>query len=242
MEVDKTRSTYTTGLYENISHKGVDSGTTVEMVMQNMATLTGISRDEFYGTIDFWINDRAGDNVTMLDELGVQPEKRLFCNAHVLLTIDEGIDTVFKVTESKTGKANLISKDAAHVFTSTNSSVFYLGLIALSKLLSDSHCVESISLYKAYKKFLSEQVQAGNEKAINLQKNSFKGFRSNRFGRIPYLSTVMVAHEEMLKLFFDTNVDENANKLVLACFSFMKCSDKQNGQFFNKFEMIDLII
>ena len=45
VETDKTRTTYTTGLYENISHKGVDSSTTVEMVMQNMAVLTGISRN-----------------------------------------------------------------------------------------------------------------------------------------------------------------------------------------------------
>ena len=157
----------------------------------------------------------------MLDELGVESEKRLFCNAHILSTIDEGIDSVFRITESKTGKAKLISKDAGHVFTSTNSSVFYLGLIALSKLLSDSHCVESISLYKDYKKFLKDQVQEGNEKAVEVIKNNFKGFWSNRFGRIPYLSSVLVAHKELLELFFDTNGDENANKLVLACLSFI---------------------
>ena len=114
-------------------------------------------------------NECAGDNITMLDELGVESEKRLFCNAHILSTIDEGIDSVFRITESKTGKAKLISKDTGHVFTSTNSSVFYLGLIALSKLLSDSHCVESISLYKDYKKFLEDQVQEGNKKAVEVQ-------------------------------------------------------------------------
>ena len=112
------------GLYENISHRGEDSSKTVEMAMQNMAVLTGISRDKFFSTIDFWINDRAGDNLTMLDEFGVQSEKRLFCNAHVLLTIDEGIDSAFRITESKTGKAKLISQDAGHVFTSPNNSIF----------------------------------------------------------------------------------------------------------------------
>ena len=221
IETDHTRSTYSTGLYENISHSGEGSSKTVEMVMQNMAVLTGISRDEFFSTIDFWINDRAGDNLTMLDGLGVQSEKRLFCNTHVLLTIDEGIDSAFRITESKTGKAKLISQDAGHVFTSPNNSIFYLGLIALSKLLSDSHCVGSISLYKDYKKFLGDQMKEGNEKATEVLKNQFMGFRSNRFGRIPYLSNVMLVHEELLNLFFDKNVDENANRLVLACFSFI---------------------
>ena len=221
VEPDKTRSTFSTGLYENISHSGEDSTETVEMVMGNMAALTGISRDDFFSFVDFWINDRAGDNIVMLDELGVESEKRLFCNAHVLLTIDEAIDSCFRTTETKTGKGKLISKDAGHVFTSPQNSIFYLGLIALSKLLSDSHCVESISLYKDYKKFLEELKQEGNDKASDVLKDKFMGFRSNRFGRIPYLSSVVLINDELLKLFFENNVDENANKLVLACFSFL---------------------
>ena len=32
---------------------------------------------------------------------------------------------------------------------------------------------------------------------------------------------MVLVHEELLHLFFDKNVDENANKLVLACFSFI---------------------
>ena len=68
---DKVHSTYSTGLYENLSHSGNDSAETVEMVKGNMTALTGISRNEFFSFIDFWINDRAGDNILMLDELGV---------------------------------------------------------------------------------------------------------------------------------------------------------------------------
>ena len=219
VEPDKTRSTYSTGLYENISHKGTDSAATVNMVMGSMATLTGISNEEFFSFVDFWINDRAGDNITMLDILDVSLEKRLFCNAHVLLTVDEAIDICFRTTETKIGKAKLISKNAGHVFTSPQNSIFYLGLIALSKLLSDSHCVESVSLYKDYKKFLEDLVEEGNKMACGIDK--FKGFRSNRFGRIPYLSSVVLDHHDLLKKFFDENVDENANKLVLACFSFL---------------------
>ena len=64
-------------------------------------------------------------------------------------------------------------------------------------------------------------MKEGNEKATEVLKNQFMGFRSNRFGRIPYLSNVMLVHEELLNLLFDKNVDENANRLVLACFSFI---------------------
>ena len=144
IEPDKSRSTYTTGLYENISHSGENSSDTVDMVMSSMAALTDVSKEELYSFIDFWINDRAADNIVMLDKLGVEIEKRLFCNAHVLLTIDEAIDTAFRLNEVKTGKAKLISKDASHT---PQNSIFYLGLIALSKLLSDSHCIESLYIY-----------------------------------------------------------------------------------------------
>ena len=122
-----------------------------------MAALTDVTKDELYSFIDFWINDRAGDNIVMLDKLGVEIDKRLFCNAHVLLTIDEAIDTAFRLTEVKAGKSKLISTNASHVFSTPQNSIFYLGLIALCKLLSDSHCTESISLYKDYKRFLNEQ-------------------------------------------------------------------------------------
>ena len=36
VETNKTRSTYSTGLYENLSHTGKDSAVTVDMVMENM--------------------------------------------------------------------------------------------------------------------------------------------------------------------------------------------------------------
>ena len=79
------------------------SGETVDMVINNMSVLTGSSKDELYGFVDFWINDRAGDNIV---KLGVKTEKRLYCNVHVLLTIDEAIDSAFRTTEIKTGKAS----------------------------------------------------------------------------------------------------------------------------------------
>ena len=222
IESDKKRSTFSAGLYENISHSGKDSSETIDMVMGSMAALTDVSKSELYSFVDFWINDRAGDNIVMLDELGIESEKRLFCNAHVLLTIDEAMDTAFKQTEVKAGKTKLISTDASHVFSTPQSSVFYLGLIALCKLLSDSHCTESVSLYKDYKRFLKEQKEstAGEEVCKALEDN-FLGFQSNRFGRISHLSTIILKHKDLLQKFFDENVDENANKLVLACNAFL---------------------
>ena len=63
IESDKTRTTFSTGLYENISHNGEDSSETIDMVMESMAALTNVSTEEHYSFIDFWINDRAGNNI-----------------------------------------------------------------------------------------------------------------------------------------------------------------------------------
>ena len=48
-------------------HKAVMSQTIY--MMNNMAALTDISKEELYSFIDLSINDRAGDNIVMLDEL-----------------------------------------------------------------------------------------------------------------------------------------------------------------------------
>ena len=84
---------------------------------------------------------------TMLVALGAKKQKRLKCNAHVLLAVDVSLDKVFKDTEIQIGIANLIGKGASHVFNSPKSTVWLLRLIAVAKLLSPSHNQESISLY-----------------------------------------------------------------------------------------------
>ena len=98
----------------------------------------------------------------MLDELQVEEKKRLKCNAHVVLCVDAAIEKVFKDTEGKLGKSNLITRGADHVFSSHANSILYLGLIAIAKLISPyegvntsvqklvspSHMKESIRLYK----------------------------------------------------------------------------------------------
>ena len=69
----------------------------------------------------------AGDADTMLDELGVDDEKRLKCNAHILLCIDNAIDKTFKDMETLIGVSKLISESASHVFNSPNCSIWSLG-------------------------------------------------------------------------------------------------------------------
>ena len=93
------------------------------------------------------------------------------------------------------------------------SSVWFLGLIAFPKLFSPLHNTESISLHKDYCNYLSRL--AVNEDGKKL-KNDFKGFISNRFGRVGELSKLILEHMAYIKGFFEEYVDENSNKLVLA--------------------------
>ena len=147
----------------------------------------------------------------MLDELGIADEKRLKCNAHILLAIDVAIDKVLKDTETVIGLSALIGPGAEHVFNS-NKSIWHLGMIAIAKLLSPSHSKESISLFKDYKKFLTDNVDPQN-KEINASK--FKGFRENRFGRIGEISEAITTHGDLIQRFFEEQVNENQNKLSI---------------------------
>ena len=136
----------------------------------------------------------------MLDILEVKEEKRLKCNGHTLLCIDNAIDKVFKDQETKAGRDKLISKSASHVFGSS-SSIATLGLIAISKLLSPSHAQHPVSYHKEYTKFLKQKSDDGNIAAIEIKKSGFKGFNSNRFGRICELGDLVVRHLEMIHIF-----------------------------------------
>ena len=132
---NKERDSYTSGFYENISHCGKDAAEIVRFDIKKMAILTGNSYDEMFSMIDFFMNDRSSDGNTMLDDLGVEEMKRLKCNAHILLASDVAIDKVFRDMETVIGLSKLIQQDASHVFNSVNS-IWYLGLIAIAKLLS----------------------------------------------------------------------------------------------------------
>ena len=91
-EAGSTRQTFSTGYLENISHSGFDSASGVQSWLSQMAILTGVSYQELIEMFDFWITDRAGDSDTCLDELGVESEKRMKCNAHILHCVDQAMD------------------------------------------------------------------------------------------------------------------------------------------------------
>ena len=151
------RSFMTTGYIENPSHTGKVSASTYEHKLKCLSVLADCTVKEIKEHISFWMSDRGSELDTMLDELGIESEKRLKCCAHVILGIDNAIDKVFKNTEQSIGVNKLLQLEAGDkAFTPSNSSVHTLGLIALSKLLSPSHASHSISLYNEYKQWLDQ--------------------------------------------------------------------------------------
>ena len=82
-------------------------------------------------------------------------------------------------------------------FSSLSTSIHTLGQIAIAKLLSPSHASHSVSLYTEYKGWMDLQY---------IDHCGFKGFVSNRFGRIA----------EIAKEFVTWTVDKNSNRLILA--------------------------
>ena len=71
-----------------------------------------MTEEEVLEMFDFFMDDRARDNSTMLDELDVSDEDRLNCNAHILLCITATIDKVFKDVEATAGVQKLIGDGA----------------------------------------------------------------------------------------------------------------------------------
>lgn len=224
----RVRQSLTTGFLPNISHSGSDSATAVRSSISQMAVLCSVQYEEMADFIDFWMNDRAGDGDKMLDELGVSEEHRLKCNAHCILCIQNAADKVFKDKETEIGVAKLISTDAQHVFNSPSNSIFTLGLIAFAKFLSPSHAQCSISLYKDYKVFLAEDSKnkdsTTQEMSAKLLKMGFLGFSSNRFGRTLELAETFLQHRSLIEKFYDEQVDQNQNKLFLACYAYLNSS------------------
>ena len=163
--------------------------------------------------IDFWMSDRAGDCSTFLDSLGVEEQKALKCCAHLILGVDSAVDKTFKFFEQKIGRHRLLDLSAGDRAFSGGNSIHTLGLIALAKLLSPSHASQSVSLYNEFKQWLLHNRYIATK---------FKGFISNRFGRIAELSKEFHNNQSLIKQFFEDVVDENANKLVLAVATYIQ--------------------
>ena len=205
---------FTTGFTPNISHSGEDQTTTLRHKLQTLAVLAGddggTSVQDIIDSIDFWMSDRSSDGDVVLDNLGIDENKILKCSAHIILAIDEAIESVFRDIESKVGRDTLTGDESLQKFMCKNS-IITLGLIAIAKCLSPSHAALSYSLYQQYKDWREEQ---------DLPISNFKGFCSNRFGRTAFLASLFLEHSMDLKEYWDTCVDENSNKLVLALNSY----------------------
>jgi hypothetical protein len=164
--------------------------------------------EEMKNNVDVWMSDRAGDNETFHESIGIPASKNLKCCAHVTLGIDNACDKVFRNAEQRIGVQNLISvKVGDKAFSSTSSSIHILGEIAISKLLSPSHASHSVSLYTEFVQWMEQE---------GLDRQGFKGFTANRFGRIAQIANQFLIMKDHIIRFFDSVVDTNSNKLVLA--------------------------
>ena len=213
-EVKKKRKSLTTGYTENASHSGADGARAYEQKLKILALLADTTLDDMKAQVDFWMTDRATDCRTILEKLGVEDNQVLKCCAHLILGIDHAVDKIFQEAERKIGVQNLIKTSAGStVFMCPGSSIHTLSLIAISKLLSPSHASHSVSLYNEFITWMD---------AHKVKYDGFKGFISNRFGRIAELAKTYLKLKEHILKFFEAVVDENSNKLVLAVSTYIQ--------------------
>ena len=132
------RQTLTTGFTPNISHSGKDQATTLKYSLQTLAILTRgeiddheFNVDDLIELIDFFMSDRSADGNVVLVELDIEESKRLKCSSHVILSIDEALDSVFRNVESSIGRDKFIGFNIGGAFQSSSSII--TGLIALAK-------------------------------------------------------------------------------------------------------------
>ena len=211
------RQFLTTGYIENVSHTGKDGADAYNYKLKCLSILANCEIEDLKANINFWMSDRGSELDTLFEKLEIEDGKRLKCCAHIILGIDNAIDKVMKNTEQMIGVQKLLQLTAGErVFTSPNSSIHTLGLIALAKLLSPSHASHSISLYNDYKCWLQM-----NE-TLRGSKSNFKGFVSNRFGRVAELSKIHINQKDYIKHFFEDVVDIHSNNLVLAVATYIQ--------------------
>jgi len=91
--------------------------------------------------------DIAGDTDVLLDYLGVDQRHRIKRCSHIILKVDEALDTEFLNIETKVGRDKLISSKVGSWAFQSKNSIITLGMTAVSKCLSPSHASLSYSLY-----------------------------------------------------------------------------------------------
>jgi len=209
------RRTLSAGYTENASHSAEDAAAQLDMVFRSIAILTGSTLEEVKELIDFFMTDRAADCDATLEKLGVELKKRVKCCGHIILGADAAIEKVLIAYERRVGVGNLLKVNNARFNNVVRSkSIFGRAQIALAKLLSSSHSIQSVSLYTEFSDFLKKDYDT---------KNPFKGYAFNRFGRICKSAVLFLEFKEQTKAFFAKQVNENQNLLVSS-----SCSSSYN--------------
>ena len=72
----------------------------VKHILKQLAILVDCDVQEFVHLIDFWISDRSGDSDVILENLNIDG-RILKCNAHIILCIDERINSTLLSIENR---------------------------------------------------------------------------------------------------------------------------------------------
>ena len=195
-------------LWKNISHSGEDSAATYEEKLKILAILGDFILDKIKNKVNFSMSDRAGDNETFRESMAIPESKNLKCCAHTTLGVDNACDKVFREAKQRIDVDNLINvKVGEKAFTSSGSSIDTLGEIAISKLFSPSHAAHSVLLYSEFVQWMEQE---------GIERQGFKGFTANRFGRIAQITNQFLKTKDQVLKFIESVVNINSNKLFLA--------------------------
>ena len=211
---DDKCKTLTTGYLENVSPSGADGAAAFEYKLRCFAIMADTDVEEIKTAVDFWMTNRAGDCGKFLEGLGIDKKKVLKCCAHILLEIDHAIDKVFRDIEIKIVVQKLLDLSVGQkAFLSPSTTMYTLAQIALAKLLSASHASHSVSLFNEYKTWMDVN---------NIHHRGFKGFTAHRLGRLAEIARKFIDRRKSMLSFFDSVVDINSNKLVLAVSTYLQ--------------------
>ena len=200
------RRTMSGGFIENASHTAEDAAKQLNVVFKCIATVAGATLQETKDIIDFFMTDRAADTDPTLELLGVEEERRLKCCAHIILGADAALEKVLLAYERKVGVGKLLQINNARFNNAGRSqSIFGRSQVALAKLLSPSHAINSISHYSQFCDYLKRKCDT---------KNPFKGYAFNRFGRVCKQAELFCEFKAHIKSYFAEEVDTSSNLLV----------------------------
>ena len=87
------------------------------------------------------------------------------------------------------------------------------------KLLHRSHALRSDQFLKEDS---DDETSDTKDVSAKLLKKGFQKFSSNRFGRVLNLAGIFVENRGMVSNFYEETVDPHANKLFLACYSYLR--------------------